>query len=283
MEEHLGAGKDAWPLVVIRKLWDVLWQGHDQRGHSAEHEARWLNLSGFLLRPGFGAELDDWRMQQLWKTKSTGPRFPKAAQCRAEWWNMWKRVAGGLTRQQQLQLHIEVAPSLLPRLKSKAKSAPKVGPQEIREYWQLMGSCERLSAEMKAELGDALLPAILKGKASEAELWALGRLGARAPFYGPLNCVVARDTAAHWVEALLGAQANKPEALAFTFVQLARCVGDRERDLKESLRKRLAERLTSLPGGSRAARLVTEFIPLQAQERTRILDESLPVGLQLRA
>jgi molecular chaperone DnaK (HSP70) len=282
LEEHLGAGKDAWPLLAIRKLWDVLWEGQPQRARSLQHEARWLNLSGFLLRPGFGAEIDDWRIQQLWKIKTDGLRFPKAAQCRAEWWNMWKRIAGGLTRPQQMQLHSEVAPWLLPRLKSKAKG-PKVGPQEIREYWQLMGSCERLSAEIKVELGNALLPLITKGKATEAELWALGRLGARAPFYGPLNCVVGRDAVARWVEALLAADWGKPEATVFTLVQLARCVGDRERDLDESLRRRVAERIQPTLAGRRAARLVTEFVPLETQEQARILDESLPVGLQIRS
>ena len=283
LEEQVGTGKDAWPLMAIRKLWNVLWEGQQQRAASPEHEARWLNLSGFLLRPGFGAELDDWRMQQLWKLKSGGLRFPKAAQCRAEWWNMWKRVAGGLTRQQQLQLYNEVAPWLLPRLKSKTRGLPKAGPQELREYWQLMGSCERLSAEMKAELGDALLAAIVKGKATDVELWAFGRLGARAPIYGPLNCVVSRKVVARWVQALLASGWRKPEPMVFMSVQLARCVADRERDLDESLRERLARHLEPLPGGRRAARLLTEFVPLEAQERARIMDESLPVGLRIRA
>jgi molecular chaperone DnaK (HSP70) len=282
LEERLGAGKDAWPLAAIRKLWDILWEGQAQRATSPAHEARWLNLSGFLLRPGFGADLDDWRIQQLWKMKSQGPRFPKAAQVRAEWWNMWKRVAGGLTRQQQLQLHSEVAPYLLPRLKAKLKGA-KAGPQELREYWQLMASCERLSAEMKAELGGVLLPTIVKGKGGEAEIWALGRLGARAPFHGPLNCVVARHTAEQWVDALLSAKWAKPDVTLFTLVQLARCVGDRERDLDEALRQRVAKRVADLPSGRRAARLVTELVPLEGRERARILDESLPVGLQIRS
>jgi molecular chaperone DnaK (HSP70) len=283
LEDRLGTGKDAWPVAAIRRLWDVLWEGNGHRGSSAHHEARWLNLSGFLLRPGFGAELDDWRMQQLWKLKTTGPRFPKAPQCRAEWWNMWKRVAGGLSRQQQLQLHTEVAPYLLPRLKSKLKGAVKVGPQELREYWQLMASCERLSGEMKAELGHALLPGIIKGKATEVQIWALGRLGARAPFHGPLNCVVGRHVVAEWIEALLAAEWNRPEAVSFTLVQLGRCVGDRERDLDAPLRLRVAERLRALPAGERAARMLTEVVPLGTQERARILDESLPAGLQIRA
>jgi len=65
--------------------------------------------------------------------------------------------------------------------------------------------------------------------------------------------------------------------------QLARYVGDRERDLDEPLRRRVAERLATVPGGARLARLVTEVVPLEAQERARIFDESLPTGLQWRA
>jgi len=45
----------------------------------------------------------------------------------------------------------------------------------------------------------------------------------------------------------------------------------------------VAARLEPLPAGRRAARLVLEAVPLEAQERARILDESLPVGLQLRS
>ncbi len=284
LEERLDAGKDAWAIGAIRKLWDALWEGRNARGSSERLEARWLNLSGFLLRPGFGHELDDWRVQQLWKLHVEGPRHPRTVQCRVEWWNMWKRIAGGLSRPQQGELYSETAPWLVPRLKSriKDKKAP-VGPQELREYWQLLASCERLAADAKAELGKTLLPSVAKGKATEAEIWTLGRLGARAPISGPLNCVVPRKVAGEWIEALLQRPWRaRPDMIGFAAVQLARYVGDRERDLDEGLRRRLAERLRSLPRGERAARLVTELVPLEQQERARIMDESLPAGLQLQ-
>jgi len=284
LEAALDAGKDAWPLSAIRPLWDVLFAGQAGRAAGQAHEARWLNLCGFLLRPGFGHELDDWRIQQLWKLYSQGLRFPRATQCRVEWWGLWKRIAGGLGRAQQMELFNQTAPFLLPRLKGRGKeNRSAVGPQEVREYWQLLASCERLAPNAKAELGDVLLPSIVRDKASEAEIWALGRLGARAPFAGPLNCVVARATVEQWVTALLERR-EWPRAVAtsFALVQLARCVGDRERDLDEDLRHRLAERLRTLPHGERAARLVSEPIPLENQERVRIFDESLPVGLQIR-
>jgi hypothetical protein len=215
---------------------------------------------------------------------SQGLRFPRATQCRVEWWGLWKRIAGGLGRAQQSELFNQTAPFLLPRLKGRSKeNRSAVGPQEVREYWQLLASCERLASTSKAELGDALLPAIVRGKTTEAEIWALGRLGARAPFAGPLNCVVARTAVEQWVTALLDQREwPRPGPTSFALVQLARCVGDRERDLDTALRSRLAERLRPLPQGERAARLVSEPVPLEQQERARIFDESLPVGLLIR-
>ena len=213
-------------------------------------------------------------------TESVSPNRAARTENRAEWWSMWKRVAGGLSRAQQQQLFNEVAPALLPRLKKKLKA--RVGPQELREYWQLLGSCEQLGADVKAELGDVLIGQIEKGQGGAVALWSLGRLGARAPFNGPLNCVVSGKIVTKWVERLLAATALKRETLVFTLVQLARRVDDRERDLDAVLRQRVAAFVRDLPGGARAAKLVTEFVPLEAQERARVLDESLPAGLVIR-
>ncbi|MCS6924752.1 MAG: hsp70 family protein [Candidatus Binatia bacterium] len=284
LEQLWGMGKESWPLSAIRRIWDVLWELERERGRAPEYEARWLNLSGFCLRPGFGHTADEWRLQQLWKLYPRGLVHKNAVQCRVEWWNMWKRVAGGLSRQQQAVLYNEVVPLLLPKPKGRAKAGrSRVGPQEILEMWQAMGSCERLSAEMKAELGEELVRLIERRRAAEQEIWALARLGARALLYGPANCVVRREIAARWVERLLQAEWQKPEAIAFALVQIARYTGDRARDLDEPLRRSIAERLAAFPAGQQWARPVLEVLPLEAKERARMFDESLPVGLQLRA
>jgi molecular chaperone DnaK (HSP70) len=279
LEAALDAGRDAWPLATIRVLWDSLWPLEPSRARSPEHEARWLNLAGFLLRPGFGDAGDDLRVNRLWRVLSAELRHPRAVQCRAEWWNLWKRIAGGLVARQQQHLQQQVAPALL--RKGKAKG-PRPGPQEVREMWQAIGSCERLAAATRAELGDVLVVEAERGRASDQELWALARTGARVPVYGPLNCVVARDVAGGWAERLLRVAWPKAEAYAFALAQIARLTGDRERDLDAPLRERIAERLAHAPNGRRAARLVCEIVPLEAREEARLLDEALPAGLRLR-
>lgn len=280
LEEILGAGKDAWSIGTIRRLWEVLWQGRAARGRDPRWEARWLNLCGFFLRPGFGDPMDAWRIEQVWRIISEGLHFPRDVQCRVEWWNLWRRIAGGLSRAQQRELFNQTAPWVLPRLKGRRKGPRSaVGPQELRQYWQLLGACERLPADLKVELGETLLPRVASGKAGDAEVWALGRIGSRAPLYGPVNCVVPADVAAKWLERLLQrSEKLRSPALSLALLQLARCTGDRQRDLDEALRRRLAEWLRARSAPDRAVRMVLEPLPLETAEQGRILDESLPVG-----
>src|SRR5262249_37914138 len=171
LEGALGAGRDAWPLAAIRALWDALWPLEPARTRSPEHEARWLNLIGFLLRPGLGDPGDELRVSRLWRVLSGALRHPRAIQCRAEWWNLWKRVAGGLAARQQEHLAQQLRPALLGRGKAKG---PRPGPQELREMWQAIGSCERLGAGAGAEVGEALAAGAGRGPTTAQEIQGLG-------------------------------------------------------------------------------------------------------------
>src|SRR5256885_17145743 len=97
--------------------------------------------------------------------------------------------------------------------------------------WQAIGACERLPVATRAELAGALAGEAERGRATEPELWALARLGARVPVYGPLNCVVPRDAAAGGVKRLVGAEWPRPEAYAFALAQPAAATGGPQRDL----------------------------------------------------
>jgi hypothetical protein len=110
------------------------------------------------------------------------------------------------------------------------------------------------------------------------------RLGAREPIAGPLNCVVAPGVVAGWITRVLALpEWPHADAVAFALVQLARVVDDRERDLPPEVRDALAARLRDLPGGTRAERMLHEAVALDRAEEGRLLDESLPAGLRVRA
>lgn len=66
--------------------------------------------------------------------------------------------------------------------------------------------------------------------------WAVGRIGARQPFYGSAHGVVPPDIAVTWLDAILGLDWKKIDPAAFAAVQIARMTGDRSRDLPDDAR-----------------------------------------------
>ena len=182
------------------------------RRRSAVHEARWLNLLGFALRPGYGLAVDDWRVAQTWTTLQ-GKFAHASANVRVEGWILWRRIGGGLAAGQQQAL----ADPLLGPIRSlhhqlttgKGRSDFSFAIPETAEMWRLLGSLELLSPTTKTELGTMLLDLLPKRKMEPvrpAMVWAIGRLGARVPLYGPLNTVVPAETAAEWLAKLIGGE-----------------------------------------------------------------------------
>jgi hypothetical protein len=156
-------------------------------------------------------------------------------------------------------------------------------PHETAEIWRLLGSLELLPANDKLELGGGLLQ--LAGREKTAALaaagvWAVGRIGARAPLYGPLNAVTPVETAADWVERLLALK-RPPETLPLALMQLARRTDDRYRDVPEKLRDRVVGRLEMDGAPQHFVQLVAEGGELAEDEQGLVFGDSLPRGLSI--
>ena len=65
--------------MLVRALWPTLERCMAGRRHSVEHEETWLILAGFLLRPGFGAAMDEARIDGLWRLREPGPASSPAS------------------------------------------------------------------------------------------------------------------------------------------------------------------------------------------------------------
>src|SRR5262249_9791008 len=168
------------------------------RKRSAADEARWLNLCGFCLRPGFGFPGDDFRIEQARRIYAAGLQFPNQVQNEIEWWIFCGRVAGGLKKNQQTDIFQRVSPVLLRR----GAKRPRVNPSLLREMWRAAASLELLPIQTKTQLGDDLVARVVKGDFVDSGLWCIARLGARKLFYGPINKVLPPATASRWIEAL---------------------------------------------------------------------------------
>jgi len=145
------------------------------RRRSADHERLWFSLTGYCLRPGFGYPLDEWRVGRLWALYEQGVQHHRDAQVRAEWWTLWRRVAGGLDAAAQLRLSEDLLADLRP-LGGKAAKDRLPG---IEDMVRLAGVLERLPAARKLELGELLLARLARKGESPQLWWAVGRLATR--------------------------------------------------------------------------------------------------------
>ncbi len=287
LAEALGIERNDWPPSLLRRIWEALIEFESGRKKSAVHEARWLNLLGYTLRPGYGMAVDDWRVAESWRLVA-GKLAHQAATSRTESLILWRRIGGGLTAGQQKALAEPMLGTIRALHKRFASSGTKGGdnlnPHEGSELLRLLGSLELLPLKIKGELGNILLDLAGKKKLENmrgAMLWAIGRLGARVPLYGPLNTVVAVEVAGRWTESLLGFAVHDP-MLIFAIVQLTRRTHDRYRDVNEDLRQRTVQWLGTHHAAEHLIALVRDGGSLDAEEASRVFGESLPKGLRLR-
>lgn len=276
--------RDEWSMMTARALFDALIEVAAERKKTADHEQRWLNLAGFLLRPGTGAPLDTWRARVMWGVFNEGLAFPKSEPGKLAWWIVWRRIAGGLAKGQQDQFYDRLAKLLLPNpLQAKKLADAKASKQELAEIWRVVASLERLALQHKLKLGDELVRRMetRKGREDAVHLWALSRVGARVPLYGPLNLVVPPSKVREWVTKLVAWDWPEPDKAAFPLAQLGRRTGDRTRDLDDATRTALATVVRAMPGGDRAAILVEQVVALEAREERVALGDTLPAGLKL--
>jgi hypothetical protein len=275
VEQQFGYAKNAWPLGVIRRLADELLALSEHRRRSPAFEARWLNLFGFCVRPGFGAVKDPWRITEARKIFVAGVSFPNAIQNRVEWLVLWQRAAGGFTAGQQRDL----AQRVMPDVGLTGAKAKKPNPQVARESWRLLASLERLDAALRTKIGDEIISRLHRDPINPSLLWSIGRLGARTPIYGPLTSVVGASDASRWLEVLLDNPHDSAELFA-CIVQIAALTGDPLRDVEEPVRERARHRLHAI-GADGDARPLHEVMAPSLADTSRAFGEPLPNGLKL--
>lgn len=283
LEADLGLGRDSFPLPLIRVLSEHLLELLDRRAPTAEHEARWLNLIGFCLRPGSGFPLDDWRVRQLWKIHAPGPVFAGRDPVELNWWILWRRVAAGLVRGHQEELASIVFPLLVPALAKRAKrKPPRPKSQEAVELWRAAASLEQLQAKTRAQLGDALVELIEKKQAPKSAFWCLGRIGARKLFYGPREATVRPATVSSWIDRVLKLdKPSKEEDPTSALISMGRLVGDRQIDLEEDVRRRLMDALLKRGVPKADLEPLEHVVALDAATESAAFGEGLPAGLRL--
>ncbi|MFO7883394.1 MAG: Hsp70 family protein [Desulfobacteraceae bacterium] len=281
IEKKTGRNKGRWPLSFLRTMADVLIESAPVRGSSPGHEVRWLNFTGFCMRPGIGDAFDGERMRKLWKIYLSGLCFPKAKQNAAEWWIFVRRIAAGLNAGQQRQVFQNLSPWLMPNRK-KGQSAG-ISPQELTEIWMAAANMERLLVKDKTALGRALLSRLKSAKPFNQMVWSLSRIGARELLYGSVDRVVPPGEAAVWIRKLLKGKWPDREPVAAAAARMARKTGDRTRDLDNETVSELIGWLEIHSLKKAWSGVIEEKVAMDTREKSSVFGESLPLGLVLKS
>jgi hypothetical protein len=281
MERALALPRADWNAALCRRMVDELLRKRAWRDSSPQHEARWLNLLGFCLRPGFGVAGDDWRIRECWKLWLQGLSAAKNAQCQIDWWICWRRIAPGLRSGQQEQLAAAITRVVVN--KDEKNAVGRNQPLGL-EQWRCLAALEHLSAASKLRLLRVLL--LNSGRWAETFFWIVARLAARRPFHGPQNSVVP---AAKW-EPLLAElldrahRDNGCRPALFAIASSCRLTGIRSIDLSDAVRAKATAFLSKHQAPAAWLAMLTD---LQSQHdasrafQSELMGDELPLGLVL--
>ncbi|MDD4097688.1 MAG: Hsp70 family protein [Lentisphaeria bacterium] len=279
LEDALDLPRTSWNAALLRRFADHLLRNHGWRSLSPAHEARWLNLTGFCLRPGCGSPGDELRVREAWKLWHAGPLAGKNSQVQAEWWTFWRRLAAGLRPGQQDQAAATVVRAVLT---ASGANAVRSGHHPGLEQWRLAAALEKIPHTLKLRLLTGLLRQ--SGKLEEAYFWVIARLAARRLFLGPLDAVLP---AAQWAPLFTdllrkATQAKTPRLALFAVANTARLTGIRTIDLPEENRGAARDFLQEHQAPVEWLDMVTAVQHASEDFQDQVAGDALPLGLVLQ-
>ena len=279
--EKLLGDRSKWDSSLLRALFTALWEGHKYRRRSEHHERVWLSLTGFCLRPGFGHPLDDWRVAQLWSLYPQSIQFTNEIQNWSEWWTLWRRIAGGLDATAQERVFADISNFINPASSKQPTVAKQAKQRSYDDMVRLAAVLERLPVAKKVELGQWLIKRLEKANESQQTWWAVGRVGARIPFYGSSHHVIPITTIEKWLDLLLIQDWKINRQTAFAAMLLSRKSGDRVRDINEQRRMTIIDKLKISKMPYAWLEMVKQYKELDEKDEAQFYGEALPPGLKL--
>ncbi|MCP4177927.1 MAG: Hsp70 family protein [bacterium] len=279
LEKIIGLSKDKWPLQALRSFADILLNIKYKSLLLPQKEARWLNLCGYCLRPGFGDPEDELRLRKVWTLWFSGMNNKNNPQIVAEWWVFWRRIISGLKSGHQRTVYQDLHTNLYP--KGKYLNNIKAGQQAKAEMWRCIGSLELLQTKIKLEIGNILTSRIknLQGY----EFWVLARLGARHLFHGQTNHVIPPKLISGWIAKLIS---NSKTSVSldrlFAVSRIAAMTGDRMIDIDSELQKASIEYLEKEKSPENWISHLEGVKKDSIQEQAKMLGDSIPLGISIK-
>jgi hypothetical protein len=143
-----------------------------------------MSASGSTCRlvsaPRRGAQLDGWRIDQVWALYGQGLGHAKEAANWTEWWVFWRRVAAGLNEAQQMELLEDVAGHMQKPCSRRTRGG-KSSHGSYDDMLRLFAAMEAVPWQYRQEMGQWMLQRLRREDETVQTWWAIGRLAARQP------------------------------------------------------------------------------------------------------
>ena len=283
LEKALGQSRWEWSPSLLRGLWSPLLQQAEARKRSPAHEARWWNLAGFFLRPGTGHPLDDHRMKELWRVLLSDGKRAQNGDVEIQRWICLRRVSLGLSKGQQGQLLPELLDGIWNKSRGRFEIKGKKQEYPYSERVRAVASMELIDGKWKRQLGDALLSRIEKGAASDADYWALSRIGARQLLYGSVPHAVPSERVEAWLKRLVAHYQQDPIKVMAVIEALARKTEQRDLNISDEATDKLFDLFSEEVEKEGLRQRLMAPSALTRKEQERSFGDQLPIGLTLES
>ncbi len=280
LEKSIGQKRKLWSVALCRHLFSLMLPYWEHRRKTPESEESWLTLAGFLLRPGFGAVNDPWRVGKILRLIVEKMQHKKVSNVRIAWWIFWRRICGGCDSATQKTLFTMAGAHVLPGMKHLRKG-PSPDKQEIGEIWRLLASLERLSPKEKVLIGNGLIKMIHKPKDHDLALWGVSRIGARIPFGDTGQFVLNPSLTEEWIRKILTVEGTNKQGTINGLLRLGRKCTVRELNISEGLKEEVAHHLRALGAKEEQLSELEEVRAYSSEEQSSQFGETLPQGLVL--
>jgi hypothetical protein len=194
---------------------------------------------------------------------------------------LWRRIAGGLNVEAQEQIFKDISKFLNPAAARQAGVAKQIKTRGYDDMVRLSGVLERLPVDKKINLCEWLLKRLQKSSESNQTWWAVGRIASRVPFHGSSHNVIPAEIVTVWLQQILKVDWKKVPQAGFAATLIGRMSGDRARDLDESIRQQIVDKLKASKSPASWMEMVEVYKELDVAEEKQIFGEALPPGLKL--
>ena len=278
IDKLLGA-RDDWNLATSRRLVDKLWSLRSGRQKSASHERQWYQLTGFCMRPGYGAANDEERIKQLFSLSNQVPNHDDSMVW-GQYWTLWRRISAGLSESEQSFLHKKFAEYYSPSGQRSRDKVKQLTTRSGDDLIRMIGSLERLPLETKISSIDWLKKRLTKSSEPDTAWWTIGRLASQQFILSDVVEPLPLNKVKPLIDICLKEDWKKRKQAGLAGVLMTQVNTHEDKEL-EALKQKVIKKLKKDKCPNHWALRLEEKEQLDKDALNRFIGDSLPIGLSL--